>query len=289
MKNLKEFYYPLSLEETLEILSENENAPLVNVPVAGSTAIVFSKNPKIKGLIDINRLGLDYIKKDNDTIKIGAAATAQKIYQSELIKSLARGILSSAAKTIGSRLIRNSCTIGGNIAGLRIWSDFPVALLALDGHIMVKSKEGERLISAEDFFAKKPSKILKSTELVTEIIISVPPANSTGSFIKFSKTKFDYSLMNTGACLETDRGKILKARIAVSAVTMLPVRLKSIENFIEGKILTEDLLEEISKKVKEEIIPVNTYKVSSEYRKHLAGVLVKRVLEECFTLVCKQP
>jgi len=53
------------------------------------------------------------------------------------------------------------------------------------------------------------------------------------------------------------------------------------EKFIEGKELTEDFLQEVSKKAREEINPIHTYKVGSEYRKHLVGVLVKRLLEEC--------
>ncbi|OQA15489.1 MAG: Caffeine dehydrogenase subunit beta [bacterium ADurb.Bin363] len=256
MKNLKEFYYPSSLTEALYILSENEDNSLINVPVAGSTSIVFSKNPNIKGLIDINRIGLDYIKKDGTTIKIGSTMTARKIYQSPLIKSMAGGLLAKAAGSIGSTLIRNSCTIGGNIVDLRIWSDFPAPLLALDAKIKVDSKKGTREISVEEFFSKRPSKILSPSEMVTEIII--PSLEGKGSFIKFARTRVDYTLVDIAAYLETEDKKICLARIAVSGITTLPERLKSMEKFIEGKELTEDFLQEVSKKAREECVEVRS-------------------------------
>ena len=281
MKNVRDFFYPETLKEALKLLSENEGNSQLNVPVAGSTGIVFSKNPKITGLVDINRLGLDYIKKENGSIKIGASATVQKISRSKALQSVAGGILSKAAGSIGSRLIRNSCTIGGNISGLRIWSDLPAPLLVLDAKIKAQSEKGERIIPAEEFFSKTPSKILNPSELVTEIIIPVPE-KSAGSFIKFVRTKVDYTFMDTAFYMELKDGKIINPGLSVSAVTLLPVRLKAIEEFLNGKALDEKLLEEVSKKAEEEINPIKTYKTTVEYRKHLAGVLIKRVVEEAY-------
>jgi len=245
VKNLKDFFYPGSLEEALELLSKNEGSPLLNVPVAGSTGIFYSKNPKIRGLIDINRIGLDYIKKESHALKIGAATPVQKIAQSPAIKSLAGGFFAKAAGSIGSRLIRNTCTIGGNIVDLRIWSNLPAPLLVLEGKIKAETKKSSRFIPAEEFFSRRPSKILSPVELVTEIIIHLPPENARGAFIKFGRTKVDYTLMDTAAYMEIDGDRLKNVRIAVSAVTVLPQRLKSLEKFVEGKIFSEVFLEEI--------------------------------------------
>lgn len=282
MKNLKEFYYPKTLEEALEILSENEASEMLNIPVAGSTGIVFSKKPTVKALVDINRIGLDYIKKDRGTVKIGAATVVRKIARSEIIKNMAGGVLSKAAGSIGSILIRNSCTIGGNIADLRIWSDSPSALLVLGAKIKINSKEKERIIKAEEFFSQKPSRTLLKTEMVTEIIIPAPPKNAAGSFIKFGRTKVDYTLMDVSSYFEINDERLINVRIAISGVTLFPKRLKELEKFIEGKIFSEKLLKEIEDKGREEIDPLKTYKASKEYRKHLAGVLLKRSVEESY-------
>lgn len=280
MINVKEFYYPESLDEALELFSKNKGQELINVPVAGSTDIVFSRNPLFKGLVDINRIGLDYIKKEENVIKIGATTTIRKIAKSELLKDMGGGVLSKAASLIGSRLIRNTCTIGGNLMALRIWSDLPVALLVLDGNAEIRSKEERKVISIEELLKKRPSKIINSTELLTEIIIPATPENVGGAFIKFTRTKFDYTLMDIGAYIELEKGRIKKCRIAVSAVTPFPVRLKEVEKIMEGNIPDGKLIKEASEMAKDQIKPIKTFKVGEDYRKYLTGVLFTRIFEE---------
>lgn len=277
---ISEFYYPRSLDEALELFSKNRDEQFINIPVAGSTDRVSFKNPSVKGLVDINRIGLDYIKQEDNVIKIGAATVIQKLAKSELLNNIAGGVLAKAASGVGSRLIRNTCTAGGNLMALRIWSDLPVALLVLDGKVEIRSIKERKIISVEELLKKRPSKVIDSTELLTEIIIPVPPENSRGDFIKFTRTKFDYTLMDTGVYIETDKEKIRECRLAVSGVTSVPVRLKSVENLLKDKQPDRALIEGASEKAKEEIKPVKNFRADEDYRKYLTGVLVARIFEQ---------
>ncbi|MEQ8190185.1 MAG: FAD binding domain-containing protein [Candidatus Eremiobacterota bacterium] len=278
MLNIREFHYPQTIDEILEILSKNRDEKSINIPVAGSTAVVFSKNPSVKGFVDINRAGLDYIKQEGNTVKIGAATTVQKIAKSELINNMAGGVLSMAASRVGSRLIRNVCTIGGNIVALRIWSDLPVALLALNGSVEIRNSEKKRIISIEELIRKRPAKELSSQDLLTEIIIPLPSCNTKGGFVKFSRTNFDYTMMDLAASVEYDGSVIKDCIVAISGVTAVPQRFIEVENLLKGNILNETLIEYAAKKAEEHIVPLKNFRTREDYRKYLTGILIKRLL-----------
>ncbi|MEQ8221436.1 MAG: FAD binding domain-containing protein [Candidatus Eremiobacterota bacterium] len=278
MLNIREFHYPQTIDEILEILSKNKDEKSINIPVAGSTAVIFSKNPSVKGFVDINRAGLDYIKQEGNTVKIGAATTVQKIAESEIINNIAGGVLARAASRVGSRLIRNVCTIGGNIAALRIWSDLPVALLALNGAVEIRNSEKKRIISVEELIQKRPAKELSSQELITEIIIPVPSCHTKGGFIKFSRTNFDYTLMDVAVSMEFYASVIKDCRLAISGVTSVPQRFIEIENLLKGNTLNETLIDHVAKEAEEKITPLKNFRAGEDYRKYLTGVLIKRLL-----------
>ena len=130
---LKLFHYPKSVPEACSLLREDEGAKII----AGGTALALTKLQKVHALVDISRLGLEYIKTETDGKHIGATTSAQTLATSVTLRQIAGGILSTAAAGIGSRPIRNQVTIGGNVVQLYPWSDLPAALIALDATVKI--------------------------------------------------------------------------------------------------------------------------------------------------------
>lgn len=277
MKNLKNFYFPDSVEAALELMREDSFKSMF---IAGGTGVSLSKDASIDALVDITRMGLDYIQEKGGYLHVGATTKIEDLCKSDKAKKIGNGMLCNAASNVWSHGLRNMVTLGGNIVGLRVWSDMPVVLLALDASIKVKGYD-EKTIPAEDFFREHPRKALAEDELVTEIIFPKTPADSGAEFIKFARTTGDYSTLNVGCYLEFEDNKCSLARIALSAAVPLPVRCREAEAILENQEITPKLIIEAAKKARESVSPVSNLWGSAEYKSELVEKLVRRALHTC--------
>jgi carbon-monoxide dehydrogenase medium subunit len=277
VKNLKEFYYPENISEAQKLLKDDSVKKSI---IAGGTSVALLNVGSVEGLVDITRMGLNYITQDGGYVKVGAAATVQEIFRSPITQKLANGILSKAASEIASRPLRNIITIGGNIVQLRLWSDLPIVLLALDAQIKIAG-DTERTVPAEDFFREQPHKTLSSFDIVTEVLLPKTPETSGAEFIKFSKTKGDYAVMSLACYLEFEEKKCTLARIALSSVTPMPRRCKKAEKALEGFELTPDIIADAAVKAREKVRTVSNLWGSAEYKSIVVENLVKKALYSC--------
>ena len=277
MRNLTKFYYPETVEEALDLLRDkSENRSIV----AGGSSVSLSRNDRVKALVDVTRMGLDYIKDGKGFVVIGATTRIQDIYKSPMIKEMANGMMSQAALDVASRPLRNSITLGGNIAGLRVWSDMPTILLALDATVKVRGSE-ERMIPAVDFFKTHPSKVIGDDSVVVEVMFPKTMDNSGGHYVKFSKTKGDYAIISVGCYLEFEDDTCSLARIAVGSVANLPTRIPEAEHVLEGNPVDDALIEKAAGVSRDSIKPVSNIWGSAEYKSELVFALVRRALGEC--------
>lgn len=277
MKNLKNFYYPESIAEALEYLRDKSAE---NRIIAGGTSVAIMENDQVEGLVDITRMGMDYIKEERGYITIGAAAAVQDIVKSKTAQNLANGILCQASSLIGSRPLRNMITLGGNIVQLKIWSDLPVILLALDAQIKAVGDD-ERVIPAEDFFMDHPNKLLAKDEMVTEVSFPITPEKSGAHYIKMSKTVGDYAAITIAGYLEFEDNVCSIARLSVGAVAPLPVRCKSAEKILQNSKFSYQTIKDAALSAREETKTISNLWGSAEYRSMLVEKLSERVLLSC--------
>lgn len=277
MSQLKSFFYPETLDEVIEILQDETIKTAV---IAGGTSLTLSLDSKIEALIDITRMGYNFIKEEGGYVVVGATTPITDIQFSPDVGKLADGMVSKAASLIGSKALRNMITLGGNIVQLQTWSDMPTVLLALDASIKIRGDE-ERIVPAADFFKEHPKKILEPFEVVTQVIFPKTPANSGGEFIKFSRTTGDYSIATVGCYLEFEEGLCSLARVAIGSVEPLPRRCRELENMLENQEVTSELIEEVAQNTYEHISPVSNIWGSAEYKQQLVEKLIKRALNSC--------
>lgn len=277
MKNLKTFYYPESIEEALKILRNDSGKSVI---IAGGSSLAQSKDGSVVNLVDITRTGLRYIKEEMGYLVIGAATPVQDLIKSEQAQKLAGGILTKAASAIASRPLRNVITVGGNIVGVRVWSDLPVILLALDAQIKIVG-DMERNLPAEDFFKEHPTKILESDEIVTEIYFPLTLANSGAEYCKIGMSSEGFASMSIAAYLEMENGKCSLARIALGSIPPSPGRCNEAEKMLEGKVITDALIEKAAERARQETNMVTNIWASARYRSEVLERMLKKVLHSC--------
>ena len=258
-----------TLDEALSLLSAGgEDAKLL----AGGHSLLPLMKLRLAApamLVDIGRLrDLSYVREDGDRVAIGALTRHRDVETDETLRRHAP-LLSHVAGQVGDPQVRHRGTFGGSIAHGDPASDLPAACLALGASFKAVGPSGERTIAASDFFQGFLETALHPDEILTEI--SVPKATGAGwSFHKFNRRAQDWAIVGVAAV----RGE----RTGIGLVNMgpVPVRAAAAEQALAGGA-TEA---EAAAHAADGLEPPEDLNASSEYRRHLAQVLVRRALEE---------
>ena len=263
--NLENWYYPKTIDEALSLLKRGEI-----VPHAGGTGILRIKSNRISGLVDLQKLPLNYLKEDNDFFYIGAGTTLAQLCSWNRITGAA-SILQKAASMVASTPLRNRITIGGSIASPAPWSDFPPVLLALDATVELKGSAAG-MYPAKQYFQNIP---IDGTSLITEIKIPKLPGKAV--FERVTQTKFDYSLLDLALYISEKENIIENVRIAIGCAVPRAIRLIEVENYLTNRPISDKLIQEAIQKT--DFNPSADRRVSKEYRMQLLKILMQRNLE----------
>jgi carbon-monoxide dehydrogenase medium subunit len=280
---------PASLDEALAKLAARGGEALV---IAGGTDLLpeMRKTRYTGGgggngsqgsrtLVDIGLLEeITGVSEADGVIHVGGAATMATIAASPLLAEKA-AVLVAAARTVGSPLVRNRATIGGNLATASPSADTAPALLALEAGVRLASAQGVREVPLSGFFTGYRHTELAETELITDILIPVPTQRSAGRFEKVGLRSADaISVVCVATVLEMDGARCLKARIALGAVAPVPVRALAVERALEGRDLGPGVVRECARLVHEHIAPIDDVRGSGEYRRQVAEAVVARTI-----------
>lgn len=160
---------PKTVFETLDLLNKNNNYKII----AGATDLVVQlrKESEFQNLLNIKNLTeLKDIKENKNDIEIGSCVTFSTIINNDSIKKYFP-LLVKACSLIGSTQIRNSATIGGNIANAAPCGDSIVPLVLYDAKIKIKSFNNLRIVNLSDFLTGSYKTDIKSNEIIFSIII----------------------------------------------------------------------------------------------------------------------
>lgn len=163
-----DYFSPKSLGEALELYGDGSEIKIL----AGGQSLIPSLKLRLvslKGVVDITGIKeLDYVRKDEDLLRIGALTTTAILESDEIIAS-SMPILKEAAAQIADPLVRNRGTVGGNLCYPDPVYDLPAVMLALNASMVAASKKGTRRISADSFFIDSFKTALKPGEILTEV------------------------------------------------------------------------------------------------------------------------
>ncbi|RLC58115.1 MAG: xanthine dehydrogenase family protein subunit M [Candidatus Cloacimonadota bacterium] len=274
------YYKPQEINETLQLLSEfKENAKIL---AGGTDLIVHLKEDLVKteNVIDIKGITqLNKIDISKDNIFLGSGVTFTEIIESPELKDKLP-ILWEASKKVASIGIRNRATVVGNICSAVPSLDSAPALLVYDAEIVVQSKNGKRNISIHNWFTGPKQTILKPEELV--LGINIPITIHAGVYEKLGRYRGE-DLAQAGIGIFVD--EIKNYRFAYCAVGPVPKRMKKLEDFLQGKEISDKLLEEAAELIPNEISPISDIRSSKEYRIHMMKVMFKRGLQESVVIL----
>jgi len=229
-------------------------------------------------LIDINRIaGLAFIEEAGQAIRIGALT---RHFQLETSPLVARHlpVLSRAMTHVAHLAIRNRGTIGGSLSHADPAAELPMLALLLDAELGVASASRTRTIVARDFFIGAMTVALAADEIVTEIRLPKLPQHTGWGFEEIARRHGDFALAAAAATVTVSDGTIREARIALTGVGPTAVRASAAEALLVGEALGTSLTSRVIGAVRSSVEPETDLHASSDYRRHLAGVLAGRAV-----------
>ena len=273
---LESYVRPAGLDEALAALAEPGVKPLV---VAGGTDLVpMMRKMRMNGTLDGDdpRVVLDLSKLDDlcgireagDMLEIGAATTMGAIVAHPSVKELVP-VLAAAAATVGSPLVRNRATVGGNLVTASPSADTAPALLAAGAVVrLAGAAGGVARAAAHRVLRRLPQDaLLQPGEIVTHVLIPLAGRPVAGRFEKVGLRNADAISVVCAACeIELDGSTCRAARIGLGAVAAVPVRALAVEAALRGREITEDVAAECARLVHEHIAPIDDVRASAQYR-----------------------
>jgi carbon-monoxide dehydrogenase medium subunit len=259
-----EYQRAASVDEAVALLGRNEDARLL----AGGHSLIpamrlrFSR-PSV--LVDIGRLDeLRYVRASGDRIAIGALTRHVELVRDPTLREHC-AVIGEVAAQIGDPQVRHRGTIGGSVAHGDPASDLGTILLTLDAELVARGPGGERTIAASAFFTGPFDTALEHQEVLTEI--RVPKA--AGAYLKYVRRAHDWATV--GVAVARIDGRV---QVGLTSMGPTPLRARSVEDALAAGASPADAAAHAA----DDAIPPADASASSEYRAHLARVLVRRAL-----------
>ncbi len=278
LKGVEEVYYPTSIKEAVGLLRKDKNATEV---VGGGLDISVLPNPRIKYLIFLDRLNLNYVKDTGDKIKIGAMSSITDMINSDVLKGYLNGKVREILSEIATELLRNQITVGGSLGKREPYSDIVTLLYGLNAKVVLSDGEWDEELGINDLYKENFKKGLKE-RIIKEVILE---KYDTGKFFfsmkRHVRNATDIALLNEAILIEKDGNKKIKnAIVAVGARPKPAYLFREAIDFLKGKELSKELAEEFGKFVESNVETGKDTRTTAEYRAHLAGIFAKRIISE---------
>jgi aerobic carbon-monoxide dehydrogenase medium subunit len=227
-------------------------------------------------LVDLRRVpGLAGIERENGAFRIGAMTRHHAVATNADV-----GLAATVAATIADPQVRNRGTIGGSVAHGDPASDMPAVMLAAEGTMTVRSAGGEREVAAADFFQDYLTTALADGEILTSL--RLPALDGYGyAYRKFNRRREDWAMVAVCALVKkAGDGSCEDVRIGLTHMASVPLRASAAEAALRGQPLDADRIAAAAEQAAEGTDPPGDLNATPDYKRHLARVLCRRVLEE---------
>jgi aerobic carbon-monoxide dehydrogenase medium subunit len=274
-----EYFRPGTLPEAISLLSQyGDEAKILS---GGQSLIPMMKFRLSRPacLIDINRIpNLEYIREEDGYIKLGALTREAELECSELIRSKLP-ILHDTSFVIADVQVRNLATVGGNLAHGDPANDHPATMLALGAEIVATGPQGQRVIPIREFFISIFTTALAHDEILTEIRIPASRGRTGGAYLKVERKVGDYATAGVAVQLAlNEAGKIEGTGIGLTNVGPAPMAASNAEAFLQGRVLSDETINEAAGLASEEAQPSSDLRGPAEYKIALVRELTKRAI-----------
>jgi aerobic carbon-monoxide dehydrogenase medium subunit len=285
MKNF-DYLEPASLQEACALLKQHTGDAKVFAGGAHLTILMKQGLYQPKALVNIKKIselkGISFDAKQG--LIIGALVTHREIETSALVKEKLP-VLCEAEREVANIRVRNVGTVGGNLASGEPLTDLSQIFISLDGKAMITGADGSRAVLVEDLFVDFYQTSLGEDEILTHVVIPIPPPRSGVEYIRFSSSSVvdkPSAGVAVRVSLEANGEACQSARIVLGCVGPTPVRAREAEALITGTKITPELVRDAAAVAAQECSPTDDLRGSEQYKRAIVRTLVKRAAHSAY-------
>jgi aerobic carbon-monoxide dehydrogenase medium subunit len=274
-----EYEAPETVTEAVDLLAEQQDEASVLAGGQSLIPLLAFRLARPAVLIDINGIDeLSGVSAADGWTAIGAMTREYMAEESELVAGTVP-LLAAALPFIGHEAIRSRGTIGGSLAHSDPAGELPAVARALDAELVVRSKSGERVVPAAEWFEGYFMTARRPDELLVQVRFPTAEPGTGISFLEVARRHGDFAIVGLAASLTLADGAITNARLALSGVSDVPVRATAAEDLLMGERPSADLFDAAAHRATDDVNPPADLNGSSDYRKTIAAALLRRGLQ----------
>ena len=278
----KNYYLAKSIPDALQALTACAGPARL---VAGGTDLLLDlqqgRHPPLDTLVDVNAIPeMSLVEERDGRLYIGAAAPLNRLVADPSLAKHAQALV-EACSLVGGPQVRNSATLGGNVAHALPAADGSIALLALDAQAEIANLNGRRQVPLETLFLGPGRSVLEeSGGLLVGFWLGLRQKGQASAFRRVMRPQgVALPVLNMAAWLRRDGERLAEVRIAVGPAGPKPFRARQTEQALVGQPLNEATLAKANQALLEEArFRTSPLRATAEYRRRLAGVLLRQVL-----------
>lgn len=278
-----EYKVASSLDQAIEYLSER---PGQARPLAGGTDLLvqlrtgrhqIERLVDLKGIPELQNLEFDAHRG----LVIGAAVPCYKIYGNPRTQQDYPG-LADATSLIGGTQIQSRASLGGNLCNAAPSGDTIPPLITLGAICSVVGPNGTREIPVEEFCTGPGQTIMHPQEILVSICLPPPKPNSGSAYLRFiPRNEMDIAVAGAAASviLEPDGSKFVSGSVALASVGPTPILVNETKSLLQNQDISDATIQMVARAARVVSRPITDMRGSTEYRRHLVGVLTHRVIK----------
>ncbi len=217
-----------------------------------------------------------YIRQENGALHFGAMTRHAQVESSDVAAKIP--IVHDCAAGIADVQIRNRGTMGGSLAEADPSGDWATVLSTLQTDVVCAGPDGERTLPLQEFILDAYTTALAPAELVREVIVHMPAANSGGAYLAFKRSAPVYPTASAAAQVTMQGDVCEDAKISLGCVGLMAIRATQAEDAIRGQRITDEVLERVAEAVRSAAEPQTDMRGSAEYKRTLVAALAKRAV-----------
>ena len=279
----QEYKRPTSVMEAVQALT---SAPQPAMPIAGGTDLMLDlrqgRHAPVHTLIDLTFVPeMSLLELRGDELFIGAAVPVNRVALEPLVGTHAQA-LTEAANLIAGPQVRNTATLGGNVAHALPAADGTIALTALNAQAEVAGVAGTRRMPFTSLFlGPGKSAIDKTKEIIVGFYVPVTGPHRSSCFKRIMRPQgVALPILNCAVWVERAGEAVKDIHIAVGPGSSIPFRASEAENTLRGQSLDQESFNRtLDALLGQAQFRTSARRATADYRRHIIGGLFKDVLD----------
>jgi carbon-monoxide dehydrogenase medium subunit len=282
---------PTSIEAVLDTLSQWGSR--ARILAGGQTLIPLIHNGRLRPehLVDINGVrSLDFIDLQDD-LSVGACCRQHDL-EVFLRDHKRHPLIVEALPLIADGEIRNRGTVCGSLAAAPLGAELPAVALTCNASLHIRSKRGDRELSATAMYGEDGTVALAPDEILTNVVFK-DDERCGGAIEEVRYTQLSFPACGVALLVDSQEGSCSSLRITVFGQGIPAQRIDSVESFVEGERLSAQLVDELAVRIRREVRVESVPGIPADYARQVAGSLgaraFKRAVAQCESRATRVP